>query len=133
MNTLTKEHVRDWMETYGRAGAENDPRASASLFARDAAYYETPFDEPMVGRDAIYAYWNLGAQNLCDKEATFEILAVNGNLGVVRWQSQFTFVASGQRLALDCLFVVEFNADGLCRTFREWWHIQEINHEHCGA
>ena len=77
MNTLTKEHVRDWMETYGRA--------------------------------------------------------VNGNLGVVRWQSQFTFVASGQRLALDCLFVVEFNADGLCRTFREWWHIQEINHEHCGA
>ncbi len=126
MNLLTCEHFRNWLETYGRASARNDPQASANLFTGDAAYYESPFVEPMVGRAAIYEYWNNGARSLKDKESTFEILAVNGTLGVARWQSQLTVIESGRRLALDCLFAVEFNDDGLCQTFREWWHIQEI-------
>lgn len=105
---------------------ENDPQLSASLFAERAAYYETPFAEPMIGRAAILDYWDKGAQNLKDKEASFEILAVNGNTGIVRWQSKFTVNESGRRLALDCLFVVEFDPEGLCQTFREWWHIRDI-------
>lgn len=114
------------METYGRASAENDPRASANLFAEHAAYYETPFAEPMIGREVIFDYWNKGAQNLKDKKSTFEILSVKDHLGIARWQSKFTVIESGKRLALDCLFVVEFNDEGLCQTFREWWHIQEV-------
>ena len=125
MNALTPEHFQQWLETYSRASAENDPRASANLFTENAAYYETPFAEPMIGRDAIYEYWNKGAQNLKDKAASFEILAVNGNTGIARWQSKFTVIESGKRLVLDCLLVVEFAEDGLCHTFREWWHIQE--------
>ena len=113
------------MTAYGRASAENDPQASANLFAENARYYENPFEEPIVGREAIYEYWNKGAQNLKDKEAFFEILAINGNTGIARWQSGFTVVESGKRLALDCLFVVEFDDEGLCQSFREWWHIRE--------
>jgi hypothetical protein len=125
MNALTLEHFTAWMTEYGRASAENDPRASANLFAENAAYYETPFAEPMMGRDAIFEYWRKGAQTLKEKEASFEILAVNGNTGIARWQSKFTVIESGKRLALDCLFVIEFDDDGLCHTFREWWHIRE--------
>lgn len=44
------------MTEYGRASAENDPQASAHLFAPDARYYENPFDEPIAGRVAIYEY-----------------------------------------------------------------------------
>lgn len=126
MDTLTCEHFTAWMTEYGRASAENDPHTSANLFAENAAYYETPFADPLVGREAIYEYWNKGAQTLKDKESTFEILSVKENRGIARWQSQFTVIESGERLALDCLFVVEFNDDGLCQTFREWWHIQEV-------
>jgi hypothetical protein len=126
MQTLTYEHFRRWLTIYGKASAENDPRASANLFAENAAYYETPFAEPMIGRDAIFEYWNKGAQELKDKESTFEILSVQDNLGIARWQSKFTVIESGKRFALDCLFVIEFDDDGLCHTFREWWHIQEI-------
>jgi hypothetical protein len=125
MSALTREHFQQWMETYGRASAENDPQASANLFAQDACYYETPFDAPMVGRAAIYEYWNKGAQTLKDKISCHEILAVKENLGIARWQSRFTVIESGKRLVLDCLFVVEFNEEGLCQTFREWWHIRE--------
>jgi ketosteroid isomerase-like protein len=122
---VTHERFTAWMTEYGRASAENDPQASANLFAQDACYYESPFDEPVVGRDAIYEYWRKGAQTLKEKEASFEILAVNGNTGIARWQSKFIVIESGKHLALDCLFVVEFDEEGLCRIFREWWHIRD--------
>jgi hypothetical protein len=125
MKELTHECFTSWMTAYGRASAEDDPPASANLFVLDACYYENPFNEPITGRAAIYEYWNKGAQNLKDKESAFEILSVQGNRGIARWQSKFTLIESNKRLSLDCLFVVEFDAEGLCRNFREWWHIQE--------
>ena len=81
----------------------------------------------MVGRDAIYQYWNEGAQTLKDKESTHEILSLNDNLGIARWRAKFTNIESGQRLALDCVFLVEFDDDGKCRLFREWWHIKTLD------
>ncbi len=126
MKLLTLEDFATWLESYGRASMENDPQASAELFAQDACYYENPFDEPMTGRSAIFQYWDEGAKKLKDKVSAYEILSVRDNLGIARWQSKFTVVESGKRLALDCLFVVGFNDEGLCKTFREWWHIREI-------
>ncbi|HAX69041.1 MAG TPA: hypothetical protein DCY14_05515 [Anaerolineae bacterium] len=125
MTMLTLEHFTTWMTAYGRASAENDPQASANLFAENARYHENPFDEPITGRTAIYEYWDKGARNLKDKESTFEILSVQENRGIAHWQSKFTVTESGKRLALDCLFVVEFDDEGLCQSFREWWHIRE--------
>jgi hypothetical protein len=124
MRTLTHEQFRRWLTVYGKASEENDPQASADLFALDAHYYESPFDKPMIGREAIFAYWHKGAQTLKDKISCHEILAVKDNMGIAHWQSRFTVIESGKRLALDCLFVVEFDETGLCQTFREWWHIR---------
>lgn len=126
MQTLTYENFRRWLTVYGKASEENDAKTSADLFAQEARYYESPFDEPMIGRAAIFAYWNEGAQTLKNKISCHDILTVKDNIGIARWQSRFTVIESGKRLALDCLFVVEFDAAGLCQTFREWWHIVNI-------
>jgi hypothetical protein len=40
MKTLTHEQFQQWVDTYGRASAENNPQTSANLFAESAAYYE---------------------------------------------------------------------------------------------
>jgi hypothetical protein len=127
MKSLTLEMFNSWLEMYGKASQENDAQASADLFSLNARYYETPFDEPMIGRKAIYEYWNKGAQTLKDKESAFEILSVKDSLGIARWQSKFTVIESDKRFALDCLFVIEFNDDGLCQTFREWWHLKNLD------
>lgn len=123
---LTTDVFDQWMSAYGKASRDNDPHASASLFTEDAQYYETPFSEPIVGREAIYQYWQRGAETLKDKSSQYEIIAVEGNLGVARWKSRFTSIKSGKRHDLDCLFLVEFDEQGTCCLFREWWHIQEI-------
>lgn len=127
MKPLNLETFNAWLEMYGKASAENDSQASAVLFAPNAKYYETPFDEPMVGRNAIYKYWRLGAQSFKDKESSYEILSVKDNLGIARWQSRFTDIKSGRRFALDCLFLVEFDQNDKCRLFREWWHLREVD------
>lgn len=122
MAGLTAVSFAAWLAAYGRASAEDDPDASAALFSLDARYLESPFAEPIVGRDAIRGYWEAGARSLADKRSSYEVLAVNGDVGIARWRSWFTVVASGERVALDCLFVARFGDDGTCVEFREWWH-----------
>lgn len=125
MTALTVAHFGHWLEAYGRASQENDPQASAELFTPEARYFESPFDEPLVGRQAIYDYWAHGARDLTEKTSCYEILAVQGQLGVARWQAQFTSLWTGLRFELDCIFLAEFDNEGLCSDFREWWHPRE--------
>ena len=127
MEPLRMNAFGSWLEKYGEASREGDPQASANLFSQDAEYYESPFDDPIVGRDAIYQYWSAGAENFRDQESTYEILSVKDDLGIARWQSRFTNNNTGKRLALDCIFLAEFDIDGKCSVFREWWHLQTLN------
>ncbi len=127
MNTLTFTSFAHWLQSYSQASADDDPQASARLFAADARYYESPFDAPLVGRQAIYDYWAAGAQRLTDKQASHEILAVGEKVGIARWQGRFVVKATAAAVALDCLFVAEFDDEGLCCCFREWWHSRQTD------
>lgn len=125
MESLDLAHFEKWLEAHSHASAQGNAAASASLFSPSAQYYESPFDKPLVGRDAIYDYWSAGARTLTDKTSNFEVLAPSGNLGIAYWRSSFIVVPSAARMSLDCLFLVEFDEKGLCICFREWWHMQE--------
>lgn len=122
----------DWLAAYSQASRTEDALASVGLFTPTARYYESPFSEPMCGWAEIYHYWLDGARAFKNKENQYEILAVCGSTGVARWRSTFTRVDNGQRLQLDCLFVVTFDELGLCSLFREWWHLQEACPENGG-
>lgn len=126
MTPLTYAAFAHWLHSYGQASIDDDPQASAALFAQDACYYESPFDRPLASRQAIYDYWAAGAQNLADKRASFEILAVRDQVGIARWLGRFVVKATGAAVVLDCIFVAEFDDDGLCCCFREWWHSRQI-------
>lgn len=125
MKPVTAAAFDQWLAAYSQASIENDPQASSMLFSEDACYYEDPFAPPRVGRRAIYDYWAVGAVNLTDKRCAHEVLAVCGNLGIARWQSRFVVKATGAEVALDCIFVAEFDDQRLCCCFREWWRSRQ--------
>lgn len=127
MNLMTIEMFSTWLDKYGNASKENNPKASSELFSLEAKYYETPFAVPLIGRAAIYDYWETGAKTFIDKQSTHKILSVRDNIGIARWISQFTEIATGERLELDCIFLVEINGHGKCDVFREWWHLQGVD------
>ena len=53
-----------------------------------------------------------------------EIVAVSGEIGIARWSASLTSAASGARVELDGVFVLKFDAGGLCSELREWWHVR---------
>jgi len=127
MEALTLNSFKKWMDMYGKACEDSDSKVAAELFTQNAEYYETPFDDPMVGQDAIYRYWSKASQALKDVRFSYEILAVKENLGIALWRGQFVSVRSGNYIVLDGVFVAEFDEQEKCSTFREWWHRQEID------
>lgn len=124
---LTLNDFKKWMDMYGKASEDGDPKASAELFTQNAEYYETPFDDPIIGQDAIYRYWSDAAQYLKDVRFSYEILAATGNLGIALWQAKFFSIKSSNYVVLDGVFLVEFDEQEKCSRFREWWHRQVVD------
>jgi len=117
---------KKWLDAYGAAWENGDADAAAALFTEDAAYHETPFDEPMTGIQAIHRYWTEGAaQSQKDVAFSYEALAVVGNVGLARWHASFVRIRTGKRVELDGFLLAEFAAAGKCAVFREWWHRRE--------
>jgi ketosteroid isomerase-like protein len=123
---ITPDEFAGWLRRYGQAWIAGDPEAAVRLFSDDAAYHETPFEAPMIGREAIRRYWTEGAkEGQRDVAFAAQPVAVGGDTGTARWQASFVRVGNGVSVELDGVLAARFDADGRCREFREWWHRRE--------
>jgi len=128
---VDRDAVDAWLERYDRAWETYDPRAIGDLFSDDAAYRYHPWDEPVTGRDAIVASWldpGIGsAASGRDEPGTYaahyECHAVDGNRAVaVGWSRYWTDATRAvERQVYDNCYLLEFDADGRCRSFTEWY------------
>jgi ketosteroid isomerase-like protein len=123
---MTRQEFRHWLDRYGDAWVAGDPDAVAELFAEDARYYETPFEEPLRGVEAIRTYWIQGAKD-AQTSVSFDasLIAVDGSTGYARWRATFERLPSRRQVVLDGVLEATFDEDGNCREFREWWHRHE--------
>jgi hypothetical protein len=117
--------AESWLERYKEAWETRDPHAAAALFAPAALYHETPFDEPKRGPGGVREYWAGVTADQRDVAFRYELLAVSGSTAVAHWNAQFRLVTSGARVELDGVFVLGFDAQGLCISLREWWHARQ--------
>jgi SnoaL-like domain len=120
---LTRETVAAWLRAYVRAWETYHPDAVADLFSEDATYSYFPFDEPIRGRLAIVASWLEGKDPAGAYGARYEAVAIDGNLAVAQGRSRYFKDASKTELEreYDNIFLIEFDDDGRCRSFREWY------------
>jgi uncharacterized protein (TIGR02246 family) len=116
---------KSWLEAYGRAWEKRDPEAAAALYAEDGTYQVTPFTEPMRGRKAIFDYWCGVARTEENVRFGYEILVVKPELNIARWWASFVIVPQGLKTKLDGIFLIALDADGRCKSLREWWHKQQ--------
>lgn len=124
---MTKEQFEMWLARYGSCWVHGDSDGIVKLFTEDAKYYETPFDEPMVGASAIRKYWQEGAELAQeDVEFQFDNLVIDGNRCFAHWSASFIRVSSGSRVELDGFLQATFGPYDKCCCFREWWHKREL-------
>lgn len=116
--------VREWLDRYEAAWRANDAGTIRALFTEDASYRWHPWetgDDLVRGADAIVAAWLDEPDDPQAWEMRFEVLAVDGDLGVARCQTVYRPTAESPRRAYRNLFLIRLTADGRCRDFTEYY------------
>lgn len=113
--------VAAWLDNYVHAWKSANADAIGSLFSEDAVYYYKPFDEPVVGREAIVASWlqEPAQPNAFDGE--YEPLVVEGNVAVANGRTRYYSAGTIVGAEYDNIFVLRFDDAGKCVEFREWF------------
>jgi hypothetical protein len=122
--------VQQWLDRYVEAWLTYEPALIADLFSTDAEYRYHPYDDPIVGRDAVVASWfgeasEPGASSRdapVTYEASYAPVAVEGDAAVATGTSSYRTEPGGPvvRVFHNC-FVMRFDADGRCREFTEFY------------
>lgn len=123
---LTREDVAAWVGNYERAWRTAGTGSLAELFADQASYRMSPYEETASGLGEIGALWERERQGPDEEFAIrHEVVAVDGDTAVVRLEVQY---GGPEWLQYRDLWILRFAADGRCRQFEEWpfWPGQQI-------
>jgi hypothetical protein len=113
--------AKKFLSGYKEAWETRNSELAANLFTRDAHYWENPFGEPIVGREAIAAYW---------KKATMRQDKIQFRVGnsllsryalIAEWTCSYTHRPTSERRELAGILLADFYGKQV-RTFREYWH-----------
>jgi uncharacterized protein (TIGR02246 family) len=126
---MTRDEVQRWLDDYVAAWRSYDPELIADLFAEDAEYRYHPWDEPVVGREAIVADWLGGGSSPSastrDAPGTYDgkyvPYAVDGDRAVAVGESRYTHPDGSFRTVYYNLWTLRFDDDGRCVDFVEYF------------
>jgi ketosteroid isomerase-like protein len=116
-----RARAADWVGRYLRAWESNDPTDIAALFADDAIYRPTPQSDGWRGRDAIVREWLGRKDDPGGWEFEHEVLAVDGDLAVVRGVTRYKPPSD----TYENLWLIRIGEDGRAREFVEYWMAHE--------
>jgi ketosteroid isomerase-like protein len=106
-----------WVDAYERAWRAPGVKALDALFTEDATYSTAPYESPHAGLAAIRAMWEAGRSPGEAFSMASEVVAVEGDVGVVRVAVHYT--APRDQEYRD-LWIVRLAPDGRCASFEEW-------------
>lgn len=110
----------DRLEAFGRAWETFDGDLITSLFSEDGEYHHDPFLAPLVGHNAIRAYWLDGARTTDQVEFTAERHWVSGDTVLAAWHASYVNRSDGERVRLVGFMTWDLARDGRIARLREW-------------
>jgi ketosteroid isomerase-like protein len=127
---MNKREVDQWLERYVEAWKTYDRDRIARLFTEDVSYRYHPYDEPIVGRDAVADSWlseadQPGASTRDEPgtyDATYRAVAVDGDVAVATGSTSYSSAPGGPTSStFDNCFVMRFDSSDRCSEFTEWY------------
>ena len=105
-----------WLDAYARAHDGGDVALLKSLFSENAKFFETPFNAPAKGAEAISAYFaDIWARTA---DSAFEIEKIAE--GWAHWTTGGTIVALDEPYRVNGILKAELDADGVCKSLTLW-------------
>jgi len=127
---MDKAQADGWLREYVEAWKSYDRARIGELFAEDVSYRYHPYDEPVVGREAVVRSWlgeedPVGASTPDEPgtfDAAYQAVAVDGDTVVATGASSYLAEPGGEvEKVYDNCFVMRFDPAGRCREFTEWY------------
>jgi hypothetical protein len=115
---VTREQVEEWLAGYERAWRTPGTETLRDLFAEDATYRMSPFEEPVAGLAEIGRLWEkerTGPDEVFTMQSS--IVALDGDTAVVRVEVEYGDRATPYYREL---WVIRFGEGGRCAAFEEW-------------
>jgi ketosteroid isomerase-like protein len=109
------------LDDFARAYRTFDGDLVVSLFRPDAEYHEDPFSPPLLGHNAIRAYWLDAAETQDQVEFTFERHWVSGDTVIAVWHMSWLTRGTSQRFRASGVLILAMQ-DGKIARLRSWWH-----------
>jgi SnoaL-like domain len=123
---LTRQHVREILNTYIRAWETQDPGLIVTIFTPAATYHERVLGEPIPDREAIRDYWQAKVvQAQANIRCELLSLYLDGDTAIAEWEAQFDDLAQGVRKRMREIAVLEFDGP-LIASLREYWASERI-------
>jgi ketosteroid isomerase-like protein len=127
---MDQKIAQAWLDRYVKAWESYDPDDISALFSEDVLYRYHPYDEPIVGRQAVVASW-LGEDVSKDAssrdaagtyEAEYIPIAIDGDTVVATGTSRYREQRGGPivRVYENC-FVMRFDDEDRCCEFTEYY------------
>lgn len=117
----------EWLEAYRRAWEDRDPDAAAALFTDDAIYREQPYQQPFDGKAGVRDYWATVTATQSDIHFRYGTPLIAGDRVIAEWW--VTMRNGGADITLAGVFLLRFDAAGLCSELSEYWHFGEGQRE----
>ncbi len=118
---MERDEVTRWLDGYVKAWQANDRERIVALFSSDAAYRFHPYDDPVIGAEAIAEQWLSEPDEPGSWEASYRAVAVDGDTAVAVGTSRYAATSDRPALTYHNCFVIRFTPDGRCRQFTEWF------------
>jgi ketosteroid isomerase-like protein len=125
---MDRTTAQRWLDDYVSAWKSYDRDDIAALFAEDVVYRFHPYDEPLVGREAVVDAW-LGESNAAGTstrdapgtyDAHYTTYAVDGDTVVARGTSVYQDHPDGPvTRTFDNCFLIRFDGEDRCAEFTE--------------
>ena len=113
---MTHDQVQGWLDAYVAAWRSYDRDAIEALFAPDVRYAYHPYDEPLAGPAAVAESWLGDRDEPGTWEASYAPALVVGDTAIAKGETRYSGGA-----VFSNLFELEFDAEGRCARFVEWY------------
>lgn len=115
---MERRDFRDWVARYEAAWRQPGTQEIAGLFATDAIYRTSPYEDAFQGLEEIEAMWEREREGPDEVfELRSSIVAVEGSVGVVRVEVDYEKPAVQ---SYRDLWVIDLREDARARSFEEW-------------
>jgi ketosteroid isomerase-like protein len=123
---LTPGDGQDMLARLKEATERRDVDLAMALFRDDAEMRRDPFEEALVGGNAIRAAWNADVAARANAEMDAEQVWVAGQTVLARWHGAYTRRSDAQRIRQRGFLTLELDPEGLIARMREWTLTREV-------